>query len=63
MLVLSRQVSESIAIGDDVRITVCRIGGGRVRLGIDAPAGVPIVRGELPPLADDVRDEEANPNG
>ena len=46
MLVLTRRVDETIHAGP-VSITVCRIDGNRVRLGIDAPAVMPITRGEL----------------
>ncbi len=47
MLVLSRKISESIQIGNDVVITVNQIAGGKVKLGIQAPAHVRILRGEL----------------
>ncbi len=47
MLVLTRRSGESIKIGDGVTITVTRLGEGRVRLGIDAPKEVRIVRTEL----------------
>lgn len=47
MLVLSRKVGERIRIGDGVVITVVRITGGGVRLGIDAPAELAVVREEL----------------
>ena len=46
MLVLGRKVGEEIAIGKDVVITVTRIGGGKVRLGIDAPPHLKIRRQE-----------------
>lgn len=46
-LVLCRCVDERIRIGDDIHITVVLIGDGKVRLGIDAPPGVPIIREEL----------------
>jgi carbon storage regulator len=46
MLTLTRKLSESILIGN-VRITVTKIHGGKVRLGIDAPKDVAIVRTEL----------------
>ena len=49
MLVLSRKLKEKIHIGHDITITVVRLDGGQVRLGIEAPREVPIVRGELPP--------------
>ena len=47
MLVLSRKWGESIQIGDDITITVVRIGPGTVRIGIEADRSVNIVRGEL----------------
>ena len=47
MLVLSRKVSEKLVIGDNIVLTINRISGGRVTLGIEAPGSVKIVRGEL----------------
>jgi carbon storage regulator len=47
MLVLSRTVDEKILIGDDITITVVRVSGDKVRIGIDAPAGVKIMRPEI----------------
>ncbi|MEM6471148.1 MAG: carbon storage regulator [Planctomycetota bacterium] len=47
MLILSRKVDQEILIGDDVRLTVVRIDANRVRIGIDAPDEVRILRGEL----------------
>lgn len=47
MLVLSRHRDESIMIGDDVMITIVDIRGDKVRLGIDAPAEVPVHRLEI----------------
>ena len=47
MLVLSRKVGERIWIGDEISITVVRITGGGVRLGIEAPSEMPVVREEL----------------
>ena len=50
MLVLSRHRDESIMIGDDVVVTIVDIRGDKVRLGIEAPGNVRIVRKELLPL-------------
>lgn len=47
MLVLSRKPGERILIGDDVTVTIVRIGPNTVRLGIDAPRDTNIVREEL----------------
>lgn len=47
MLVLSRKVGERIWVGENIAITVVRITGGGVRLGIEAPAEMPVVREEL----------------
>ncbi|MCH2213006.1 MAG: carbon storage regulator [Fuerstiella sp.] len=51
MLVLSRKTGESIQISDNVSVTVSHVRAGRVRLSIDAPQTIRIVRKEL--LADD----------
>ena len=47
MLVLSRKRLESIQIGDGIRITVVNIDRNQVRLGIEAPSHVPVLREEL----------------
>lgn len=47
MLVLTRKTEEKIRINHNIVITILRIDGGRVRVGIEAPSEVPIVRGEL----------------
>ena len=47
MLVLSRKVGERIWIGEDISVTIVRITGGGVRLGIEAPHELPVVREEL----------------
>lgn len=47
MLVLSRKVGERILIGDNIAVTVVRITGGGVRIGIEAPAELPVIREEL----------------
>ncbi|TWT97286.1 carbon storage regulator [Neorhodopirellula pilleata] len=49
MLVLSRKEGEKLVIGDNVVITINRIAGNRVAVGIEAPRDVSIVRGELKP--------------
>ena len=47
MLVLSRKTNEEIVINGNVRVRVLGVERGRIRLGIDAPAEVPIRRSEL----------------
>jgi carbon storage regulator len=47
MLVLSRKVGEGVQIGDKIVVTIVRIAGGGVRIGIDAPADMAIAREEL----------------
>ena len=47
MLVLSRKVGERIWIGENIAVTVVRITGGGVRLGIEAPGELSVVREEL----------------
>ena len=47
MLVLSRKPGERIIIGENITLTVLGIQGGRVRLGIMAPPGVPVHRQEV----------------
>ena len=47
MLVLSRKPGERILVGNEVKITVIRIGPNSVRIGIDAPVHLNIVREEL----------------
>jgi len=49
MLVLTRKLMERLFIGDDICVTVVRLEGGQVRLGIDAPRDVSVVRAELVP--------------
>ncbi len=47
MLVLSRKKSETIKLGDSIEITVVRVNGDKVRLGIQAPSDVSVLRQEL----------------
>lgn len=47
MLVLSRQVEQEIVIGECIRLKVVAVSGNQVRIGIEAPAEVTILRGEL----------------
>jgi carbon storage regulator len=47
MLVLSRKPREAILVGDNVWVTVLEVRGSVVRLGIEAPREIPVMRGEL----------------
>jgi len=47
VLVLSRKVGERILIGDKITVTVVKIGHGGVRVGIEAPPELAVVREEL----------------
>jgi carbon storage regulator len=47
MLVLSRKIGEQIRIGNGVILTVLEVIGARVRLGIEAPRSIPILREEI----------------
>lgn len=47
MLILTRKPGETIRIGDDISVTVLGVNGQQVRLGINAPKGVPVDREEI----------------
>jgi carbon storage regulator len=47
MLVLGRKVGETLVIADNVRVTILGIEGDRVRVGIDAPRSIPVLRQEI----------------
>ena len=49
MLVLSRKQTERIKLGDSITVTVVRVSGDKVRLGIEAPPDVVVLRDELTP--------------
>ena len=51
MLVLSRKETERIRLGDSIVVTVVRVSGDKVRLGIDAPPNIVVLREELEPHA------------
>ena len=55
MLVLTRKAAETIRIGNDIVIKVIRTAKGTVKIGIEAPANIRVMRGEL------VEDEEVHP--
>lgn len=47
MLVLSRKVGDKIVIGDNITVTLVRLAGNRVSIGVDAPENVRVMRGEI----------------
>lgn len=49
MLVLTRQKNQSIVINGNIIVTVTQIRGGRIKLGIEAPATIDVRRSELEP--------------
>ena len=53
MLVLARKANEAITIGDDIVVKVISVDKGVVKLGIDAPSSISIVRNEL---LEDIKD-------
>lgn len=63
MLVLSRKVGERILVGDNITITVVRMAQGVVRIGVEAPSDMPIVREEIKgQLATSKADRSGVPN-
>lgn len=64
MLILQRKEGESLLVGDEVEITVLAVEAGRVRLAIQAPRSVTILRSELKVAADanrEAAEEEVSP--
>ena len=50
MLVLSRRQSQKIKLGDSIVVTIVRVSGDKVRVGIEAPPEVVVLREELQPF-------------
>ncbi len=64
MLILQRKAGESVAIGDEIEVSILSVEAGRVRLAIQAPRDVSILRSELKIAAEVNREaagEEASP--
>lgn len=47
MLILQRKKSQSIVIGDNIKVTILDIGNDQVKIAIEAPKSIPVVRDEL----------------
>ena len=47
MLILTRRIGEQLLIGNDIKVVVLSIKGNQIRIGIDAPDDVKIMREEL----------------
>lgn len=62
MLILSRKVNESIMIGDDIKITITEIHASHIKLGIDAPKDISVVRGELIKKENKKKENQGNQN-
>ena len=62
MLVLSRKVGQEIVVGDSVRITITKVSGNRVTLGVEAPDDVRILRGELRSIVFAFEDRKDTPD-
>ncbi|MBE6424967.1 MAG: carbon storage regulator [Planctomycetaceae bacterium] len=58
MLVLSRKTGDRILIGNDIAITIVRVVQGTVRVGIEAPSDVEIIREEIKKTQFEISDSE-----
>jgi carbon storage regulator len=52
MLVLTRKLQQQIKIGEQITVTILRVKGNTVRVGVEAPREVRVVRGELPKVGE-----------
>ncbi|PQO37913.1 carbon storage regulator [Blastopirellula marina] len=60
MLVLSRRIGEKIDIGDGITVTVLKVTGKTIRLGIEAPDSVTIRRSEIAPVSSSPKPPETS---
>jgi carbon storage regulator len=61
MLVLSRKLGEKIVIGESIVVTVVKIDRNQIRIGIEAPANVPVYREEILPVRETAPSVEGAP--
>ncbi|MCO2386847.1 carbon storage regulator CsrA [Pseudomonas aeruginosa] len=60
MLILTRRVGETLMVGDDVTVTVLRVKGNQVRIGVNAPKEVAVHREEIYQRIQKEKDQEPN---
>ena len=58
MLILTRKVGESVLIGNDISITILRVRGNQVKLGVEAPKEVSVHREEIYQRIKQMKDEQ-----
>ena len=64
MLILTRKINEAIMIGEDIKITVVEIQGDKVKLGIEAPRELSVLREEIyRAVSEENRQAMLNPRG
>jgi len=61
MLVLSRKESERIKLGESIVVTIIRIGREKVRIGIEAPSDIVVLREELEPHESESTESDEKP--
>ncbi len=62
MLILRRKIGQAIVIAGDIRVTILKIQGGQIKIGIEAPTSIPILRGELESLEPSVTQQTSLPS-
>ena len=60
MLILTRRVSETLMVGDEITVTVLGVKGNQVRIGVNAPRNVAVHREEI---YDRIKHEQTQKNG
>lgn len=62
MLILTRKVGEKLRISDDIAITILNIRGNQVKIGVEAPANIPVHREEIYNLIQQATDKQQHNN-